>query len=112
MDSIRTKRRVPNPNYDAEKPLTWENQPQMWEYGYLGRPLFAGDVVEFLCNGKGRGGHCRVFATVTKVNKKTFKAIERERSYAPGTRWTVYIEDRLESGNGGIIVDLDKKEQP
>jgi hypothetical protein len=51
--------------------------------------LQPGKVIEFLCNGRGRGGHYHVYATVTKVNPKTVKAIEANRSYSPGTRWTV-----------------------
>lgn len=55
--------------------------------------LQPGKLIEFLCNGRGRGGHYRVFATVTKVNPKTVKAIEANRSYSPGTRWTVSKEE-------------------
>jgi hypothetical protein len=49
-----------------------------------------GMVIEFCCNGRGRGGHYHVAATITKVNPKTVKAIECNRSYSPGTRWIVY----------------------
>ena len=48
-----------------------------------------GQVIEFTCNGRGRGGHYHVSATVTKINPKTVKAIECTRSYSPGTRWIV-----------------------
>jgi len=57
------------------------------------KELKDGDVFEFTCNGNGRGGHYNVTATVTKVNRKTVKAIERERSYRPGTRWCVAISE-------------------
>ena len=48
-----------------------------------------GRVIEFVCNGNGRGDHFRVAATITKVNPKTVKAVECNRSYRPGTRWVV-----------------------
>ena len=51
--------------------------------------LKSGKVIEFTCNGRGRGGHYHVTATITKVNPKTVSAIEANRSYRPGTRWTV-----------------------
>jgi hypothetical protein len=46
-----------------------------------------GDLIEFTCNGKGRGGHYHVTAVVTKINRKTVDATEYERSYRPGTLW-------------------------
>ncbi len=48
-----------------------------------------GAKVEFTCNGRGRGGHYRVTAVVTKVRAKSFDAVEAERSYRPGTNWRV-----------------------
>lgn len=48
-----------------------------------------GDLIEFTCNGRGRGGHYHVTAVVTKVNRKTVDATEFERSYLPGTRWRI-----------------------
>lgn len=87
------------------------NRPLVWRFENAERNLRVGDHVEFLCNGKGRGGHVRVFAKVTKVNRKTFKAVEWNRSYAPGTNWTVNIEYALQPGNGGITIDLSYQEQ-
>jgi len=55
--------------------------------------ITVGDKVSFTCNGSGRGGHCNVTVIVTKVNRKTFKATEYERSYRPGTKWNVHIGD-------------------
>lgn len=54
--------------------------------------LAPGVVIEFTCNGRGRGGHYFVTATVTKVNRKTVAAVECNRSYSPGTRWSVSKE--------------------
>lgn len=51
--------------------------------------LKVGDKVSFSCNGSGRGGHYSVTAIVTKLNKKTFKATEAEKSYRPGTPWRI-----------------------
>src|SRR3954462_12082748 len=89
MNMLRIKKMVPNPQYDPAVP---HPQPFIWEYKDADRDLQIGDVVHFLCNGRGRGGHYRVTARVTKVNKKTFKALELPRSYSPGTRWTVHID--------------------
>ena len=50
-----------------------------------------GDLIEFTCNGRGRGGHYHVTAVVTKVNRKTVDATEAERSYLPGTLWRVSL---------------------
>src|SRR4051812_43004560 len=108
MDDIRTKQRVVNPDHNPEDP---NSRPFVWQYEYLGRPLLAGDVVEFLCSGRGRGNHLRVLARVTKVNRKTFKAIELPGYYCPTTPWTVNIEYALEPGNGGITVALDWKDR-
>lgn len=107
---------VPNPNFNPELPVNWGgapgqvNRPSEWKYTEAGRNLQVGDIVEFLCNGRGRGNHLRVHAKVTKVNKKTFKALELPRSYSPGTNWTVNIAYALEPGNGGITIDLSWKE--
>jgi len=98
---------VPDPAFNPELPVNWEtNPPRMWKFSDAGRDLRVGDVVKFLCNGRGRGGHVAVHARVTKVNRKTFKATELPRSYSPGTLWTVNIADALEPGNGGITIDL------
>ena len=86
------------------------NRPMIWKFEDANRPLQVGDHVEFLCNGRGRGGHVRVFAKVTKVNRKTFKATEWHGSYAPGTPWTVNTELCMEPGNGGITIDLSRKD--
>jgi hypothetical protein len=113
---IQTKELVPNPLFNPALPVNWGmtpgqlNRPNQWEYKDAGRGLQVGDMVEFLCNGRGRGGHVRVFAQVTKVNRKTFKAVEWNRSYAPGTNWTVNIEYALQPGNGGITIDLTRKD--
>lgn len=50
--------------------------------------LKIGDKVQFYGN-RSRGGHPRVYATVTKVNRKTFNAVEDAGSHDPGTlyRW-------------------------
>lgn len=58
------------------------------------KELTVGDKVSFTCNGRGRGGHYNVTAFVTKVNRKTFKATEAERSYSPGTLWNIH-EDTI-----------------
>ncbi len=107
---IKQRELVPNPAYNPELPRDWNNIPQLWKFSEAGRNLQVGDVVEFLCNGRGRGGHVRVFATVTKVNNKTFKATELPRSYSPGTLWTVSFAHAFEPGNGGITIDLSWKE--
>jgi hypothetical protein len=104
---IRTKKLVPRIGYVPGDKMS---SPLTWEYGYAGRDLQVGDVVEFLCNGRGRGGHVCVHAKVTKVNRKTFKATELPRSYSPGTLWNVNIAYALEPGNGGITIDLSWKE--
>lgn len=44
----------------------------------------------FIPNVRGRGGH-GAFVLITKFNRKTFEAIERERSYNPGTEWRVHV---------------------
>lgn len=103
---MQAKQLIPNPAYDPGLGRGISNQPMKWDFKPLGRQLQAGDMVEFLCNGRGRGGHVRVFAKVTKVNRKTFKATELPRSYSPGTLWNVNIAYALEPGNGGITVDL------
>ena len=113
---IKQKELIPDPAFDPLRPVNYMgvgaelNRPLMWKFSDAGRNLREDDVVEFLCNGRGRGGHVRVFARVTKVNRKTFKAIELPRSYSPGTNWTVNIEHALEPGNGGITIDLSWKE--
>lgn len=107
---IQTKQLITNPNYNSVLPEKAGNHPMMWQWNPLNRSLLPGDMVEFLCNGRGRGGHVRVLAKVTKVNRKTFKAVEWKRSYAPGTNWTVNIEYALEPGNGGITVNLSHQD--
>ena len=113
---IKQKELIPDPEFDPSRPVNYmgvgseRNREFMWKFSDANRSLREGDHVEFLCNGKGRGGHVRVFAKIAKVNRKTFKAIEWNRSYAPGTNWTVNIEHALEPGNGGITIDLSWKE--
>lgn len=108
---IQTKQLHPNPKFNPALPEDWlTNRPLVWRFENAERNLRAGDVVEFLCNGRGRGGHVRVFAKVTKVNLKTFRALELPRSYSPGTNWTVNIEHALQAGNGGITIDLSYKD--
>lgn len=58
--------------------------------------LKVGKVIEFLCNGRGRGGHYRVAALVTKINAKTVAATEVYGSYSPMTRWAVHKEQITE----------------
>jgi hypothetical protein len=109
---IKQKELIPDPEFDPSRPVNYmgtiseRNRPLMLKFSDAGRNLQVDDVVEFLCNGRGRGGHVRVFAKVTKVNHKTFKATELPRSYAPGTLWNVNIAYALEPGNGGITIDL------
>jgi hypothetical protein len=38
---------------------------------------------------KGYGGHGATMK-ITKVNNKSFKAVEMNRSYSPGTLWTIH----------------------
>ena len=67
--------------------------PAKWVYGQVPNDqLKVGDRVQFTCNGRGRGGHCNVVAHVTKLNRKTFSAIEDLRSYNPGTLWRVTLD--------------------
>jgi len=114
---IQQKELVPDPTYVPSLPINYGtgpgpiNRPRMWKYSDAPQGLTVGDMVEFLCNGRGRGNHVRVFAKVTKVNRKTFKAIEWDRSYAPGTNWTVNIAYALESGNGGITIDRTRMKE-
>jgi hypothetical protein len=68
------------------------NQIVGWVYKEVPTSTLAvGDQVEFTCNRRGRGGHYHVTAIVTKINRKTFQATEAERSYRPGTPWTIYL---------------------
>lgn len=106
---IRTKQLVANPEYNPDLPKSITNQNLKWEYGYADG-LKVGDVVVFLCNGRGRGGHFQVTARVTKVNKKTFKATELPRSYYPGTLWTVNYTPEMEDRFGEIHIHLSWKE--
>jgi len=112
---IKQKELVNNPEFNPGLPINHVssgkiNRPNIWKFGDANRNLQVGDIVEFLCNGRGRGGHVCVHAKVTKVNKKTFKATELPRSYSPGTLWNVNIAYALEPGNGGITIDLAWKE--
>lgn len=113
---IKQKELIPDPEFDPSRPVNYigtiseRNRQFMWKFSDAGRNLRVGDVVEFLCNGRGRGGHGGVHAKVTKVNNKTFRAIELPRSYAPGTPWVVNIAYAQEAGNGGITIDLSWKE--
>ena len=54
--------------------------------------LKKGKIIEFTCNGKGRGGHYGVKATIDKVNPKTVSATEAIGSYKPGAKWNVAID--------------------
>jgi hypothetical protein len=110
MHMVKTKQLIPNPDYNPALPKDWNNQPFRWQFSDAGRNIQQGDVVEFLCNGRGRGGHVRVFARVVKVNRKTFKAIELPRSYSPGTNWTVNFGACFEPGAGGITIDFSWKD--
>jgi len=58
---------------------------------YSAADLKVGDVINFLCNGRGRGGHYGVTAKVTKVNRMTVAATEQPRSYSPGMLWRVHV---------------------
>jgi hypothetical protein len=51
-----------------------------------------GDVITFVCNGQGRGGHYHVTCKIEKFNRKTIGAVELPRSYRPGTKWVVNFE--------------------
>jgi hypothetical protein len=66
-----------------------------WVYGDAVEVLQPGDKIEFTCNGRGRGGHCNVFAVVAKTNKKTVKAVETLGSYSPGVLWTVSLNETI-----------------
>jgi len=57
------------------------------------KDLRAGQKISFTCNGRGRGGHYGVTAVVTKVNHKTVKAVEDERSYRAGTLWNISVSE-------------------
>jgi hypothetical protein len=103
---IYFKSLIANPNHNPEDK---NSHPFKWHHELANRNLQVGDVVEFLCNGRGRGGHHRVFARVTKVNRKTFKATELPRSYNPGTLWTVHFEADPDNYSS-LIIDLSWKE--
>jgi hypothetical protein len=51
--------------------------------------LNIGDEIK-VHNVRGRGGH-GAFIIIEKFNKKTIVGTERERSYTPGTKWSVHI---------------------
>lgn len=72
---------------------TIETVDGKWKYGSTEASLKVGDRVQFLCNGRGRGGHYRVTAFVTKIKRKTFDCTEAERSYRPGTLWNISKTD-------------------
>ena len=42
----------------------------------------------------GRGGH-GASIIVTKINRRSIKGIERERSYKPGTVWTIQADTEI-----------------
>lgn len=109
MDTIQIKQIVMNPDYNPALPKDPNNREFHWDYQPVNRPLQEGDVVEFLCNGRGRGNHLRVRVRVTKVNRKTFKGDELPGSYSPGTKWVVNIAYSLEPGNGGLTICKDWK---
>lgn len=96
---IKTQRLVQRSDYNP----AFHSSPMTFETKISDRALEVGDVVLFSCNGNGRGGHFRVTAKVTKVNRKTFKATELPRSYRPGTLWSVSYES-----DGDIYIDLDR----
>lgn len=50
-------------------------------------PIRVGDEV-FIGDVRGRGGH-GAYIIVNKVNQRSIKGIERERSYKPGTQWSI-----------------------
>ena len=68
----------------------------MGERIFYAQQLNVNDKITFLCNGAGRGGHYRVFAKVTKVNRMTIAATEQPRSYRPGTLWRVHISQETD----------------
>lgn len=72
------------------KQLKMVNGAPKWVYDWESRDYRKGDRITFQCNGRGRGGHFSVTAVVDKVNSKTLKATEVERSYRPGTPWSVH----------------------
>lgn len=100
---IKTMEWVPNPDYKPEN-SAWQSQGK-YVYKDADRNVREGDIVEFLCNGRGRGGHHKVTALVTKVNAKTFKATEMPRSYREGTRWSVSF-----ASEGDIVINLSQRE--
>lgn len=67
---------------------------QKWEFTPDNPELLpkVGDEVEFTGNASGRGGHSTVTGKVSKVNRKTFEVIEGERSYRPGTLWSLSLK--------------------
>ena len=100
---IKTVEWVPNPDYKPEN-SAWQRQGT-YVYKDADRNVREDDIVEFTCNGRGRGGHYKVTALVTKVNAKTFKATELPRSYSPGTRWSVSF-----ASEGDIVINLSRRE--
>lgn len=64
-----------------------------WTFSEPTEPLKVGDIVEFTCNGKGRGGHYHVAAKVTGIKRKTFVATEHFGSYRPGTIWNLRLDE-------------------
>ena len=52
-----------------------------------------GDIIHFICNGNGRGGHYGVTGLVTKLNRKTFECIEQPGSYYPGILWRLHKDN-------------------
>lgn len=57
------------------------------------KELTAGKKISFTCNGRGRGGHYHVTATVIKVNRKTIKAVESDGSYRAGALWNISVSE-------------------
>lgn len=97
---IRTSEWVPNPDHNPADPAS---KPGTRVYGDLNHQLRENDIVQFTCNGRGRGGHYSVYARVTKIKRKTFDALEIPRSYSPGTRWNLLLDD---PNRGELIVHL------
>lgn len=64
-----------------------------WVYETTDRMPKVGEIIQFTCNGRGRGGHYHVTAAITAVKRKTVNATEVARSYREGTLWNVKIDD-------------------
>lgn len=56
--------------------------------------LCVGTEIFVHCSNRARGGH-GAWMTVTKLNKKTFNAVEDTGSYSPGTNWNIHLESKF-----------------